>query len=433
MKTINTFAPSRPHKGQKAVLASLDAGQRFVLLRAGRKWRKTSLMISWLFEMAGKTGLVCPYVAPSRVMAKNIAWSDHVKRILNEFKNKGVSYKTNETELSVTLPNGGKVMLMGVENEEALRGISNWGAFCGDEIDDWEAEIWSAIVRPNLMVHKAQAILGGTPKGFRFMFSLEQNPDFKTFYFTSHDNPDLDAGELEALEKEYKQLGQDYYEQEILANYTKPVGTVYKEWDLNRQYLDIPYDETLPLYVTFDFGVNDPTSIVWIQPYGSETRVIDYYEASDANIEHFVSIVNAKPYKKPDLFTGDHAGNQRSLTTGTSPIQILRQKGIYLRTTPGIRLEEQIRQTHAKIPGLFVSTKAERFKDCLINYRYPTKRDTNFNQSNELPIHDEWSHGMRAFEYWVINSANLLSHDRSRVLNTVLAHNQQSSKDWSMG
>ena len=404
---VNVFAPTRPHEGQKKVLQALDAGQRFVLLRAGRKWRKTSLGISWLFEGALGSKLTCPYIAPNRVQAKNIAWDDHVSRILNEFRAKGVPYKTNETELSVEIAGAGKVQLFGVENKEALRGISNWGRVVCDEYDDWEEDIWPTIVRPNLMVHQAPAIIMGTPKGFRGLYKLEQNADFTAFHFTSYDNPDLPREELDRMVEEYKKLGEDYFRQEILAEYVKPVGVVYREWDMDRQYVPLDYDPNLPLHVSFDWGVNEPTAIVWIQPYGAETRVIDYYEASDASIEHFIQVLNAKPYKKPDLFTGDPSGRARTLTTGTSVIEMLAQKGIFVRTKDGVRIPDQVRIAHAKIPGLYVAKpQAEGFRDCLLNYRYPQKSANLVNQENEIPIHDRWSHGMRAFEYWAVNVAD---------------------------
>ncbi len=401
---FNSFAPTRPHTTQKEVLNALDEGARFVLLRAGRKWRKTSLGISWLFEGALSNNLVYPYIAPNRVQAKNICWDDHVTRILSELKTKGIPYKTNETELSVEIPGRGKVQLYGIENKEALRGISNWGRCVMDEYDDWEFDIYPTIIRPNLMVHKAPVLVMGTPKGFRGMFNMEENSDFKAFHFTSYDNPDLDREELESMVKEYKKLGEDYFNQEILAQYTKPVGIVYKNWDMENHYKPFEYNPDLPLHITLDFGVNDPTAIIWIQPSGSETRVVDYYEASDANIEHFISLINSKPYKKADLITGDPAGKARTLTTGTSVIEIMADKGIFVRTKDGVRIPDQIRIAHSKIPGLYVAKgRADGFKDCLLNYRYPTKSSNITNQENEIPIHDRWSHGMRAFEYWAVN------------------------------
>ncbi|HEX9059112.1 MAG TPA: hypothetical protein VF941_02940 [Clostridia bacterium] len=403
---LNIFYPTQPHPGQQEVLDAVDSGVRFIQLRAGRKWRKTSLLVSILFERALMTGLTCPYVCPNRTQAKNIAWNDHVQRILNGFKFEGVPFKKNETELSVTVPNGGKVILMGVENKEALRGISNWGFFCGDEYDDWAEDIFPTIIRPNLMVHKAPAILAGTPKGFRNLYRLEQGGMFKPFHHTSFENPELDREELDNLVSEYKEMGMGYYRQEILAEYEKPVGTVYAEWDMEKQYIPFAYNPLLPVHITWDFGVNDPTAIVVLQKFGMELRVIDYIEKTDSNLQFFAKWIDDLPYKPPELETGDIAGRARSLITGKSAIDELVALGHTIITMPIPDVPTQIRHTHKIIPRLFVNKanpNTERFVECLLNYKYPEKAENLVNQSNEVPIHDEFSHGMRALEYYCWN------------------------------
>lgn len=430
---INTFSPSMPHDGQKQVLAELDQGTRFIQLRAGRKWRKTSLVISWLFEMAGKTGLVCPYVAPNRVQAKNIAWSDHVQRILNHFKEIGMPYRKNEVELSITLPNNGKVQLLGVENAESLRGISNWGAFGGDEIDDWELDIWPTIIRPNLMTNKAPAIMAGTPKGFKQLYQLEQSGLFKTFHFTSMDNPELDPEELKSLVTEYQSMGMAYYRQEIMAEYEKPVGTVYEEWDMETRYIPFDYDPNLELHLSWDFGVNDPTVVLFLQPRGAELRLVDYYEATDANIEHFVQVIRSKPYKTASFEAGDIAGRARDLTSGKSPIEELGKMGHYVRTTSIPDIPSQIRTTHKFIPALYVSSSNQncvRFRDCLLNYKYPKKAENLINQSNEIPLHDQYSHAMRAFEYYCWNKGDLTPTFYQAPPDAIEYKNWSLSDDW---
>lgn len=402
---VNTFYPTRPHSKQKEVLSALDAGTRFVLLRAGRKFRKTSLIISWLIEKALETGLTCPYIAPNKIQARNIVWNDHIPRILRHFAEQGLKYKANEVENSIAFPQG-KLQLFGVENKEALRGISNWGALGADEYDDWEEDIWPTIIRPNLMTHKAPAIISGTPKGYRNLYRLEQSGLFKSFHFTSYDNPDLDPIELEAMVNEYKQMGESYFKQEIMAEYEKPTGAVYSDWDMERRYIEFDYDPNLPLHLSWDFGVNDPTSILFLQPNGSELRLVDYYEQSNANIEHFVQVINAKPYKTPVLETGDIAGRARTLTTGKSAIEELARLGHNVRTYPIPDIPSQIRNAHKFIPRLYVSKNnpnCERFMQCLVNYRYPEKPGNVINQSNETPIHDEYSHAMRAWEYYCWN------------------------------
>ncbi len=399
---INTFAPRKPHATQKLVLDALDKGQRFVMIRAGRKWGKTSLMVSWLFEKAFETGLVCTYIAPSRKQAKDIVWTDHIQRMINELKRNKIPYKPNETELSVTLPNGGKVQLHGVENKDALRGISNWGAVAMDEYDDWEEDIYPTIIRPNLITHSAPIIIGGTPKGFRNLYKIDKNPDFKCFHFRTHDNPDIKPEELKSLEREYMDMGMGYYRQEILAVYEKPYGIVYEEWPLEN-FVSCPYDPALPLYMSFDFGVNDPTAIVWVQRLGGEYHLIDYYEANNADVGHFSQVIKSKPYKTPELVCGDPAGKARSITTNTSPIEEYRKAGIYIRVKDGVKIPEQIRITHKYIKSLYVDIMQERFRELILNYRYPKKSEVLINQSNEIPVHDGYSHGMRALEYLFVN------------------------------
>lgn len=404
--TVNTFYPTRPHAKQLEVLKALDEGQRFILLRAGRKFRKTSLMISWLVEKALQTGLVAPYVAPNRIQAKNIVWGDHMPRLLDHFREQKVPFKVNESELSVRFANGGKVQLLGVDNKDTLRGISNWGAIACDEYDDWIEDIYPLIIRPNLITYKAPIIIGGTPKGYRNIYRLEQGKIFKAFHFTSMDNPDLDAKELQELVEEYKEMGEGYYRQEILAEYEKPQGTVYQEWDMPTRYLPFEYDPNLPVHLSWDFGVNDPTAIVFIQPHGSEIRVFDYYEASNSNIEHFAQWIASRPYKFPSFEAGDIAGRARELTSGKSVIDELAKLGHFIRTTPIPNINQQIRNAHKFIPRLFVSStnpNCERFMQCIVNYRYPSVKSTATDQENENPIHDEFSHAMRAFEYYCWN------------------------------
>lgn len=442
-KKLNLFAPSKPHAKQQEVLDALDSGERWILLRAGRKFRKTSLLISWALERAIKTGLTVPYIAPNRVQAKNIVWDDHIPRILNHFKEINFPYKLNETALTVEVPSitpeglefvGGKIQLHGVENAEALRGISNWSGVVGDEYDNWEEDIWPLIIRPNLIPHQAPAIMAGTPAGYGNLWRLENPKDseslFKSFHFTSYDNPDLAPEELEALVKEYKSMGEGYFRQEILAEYERPYGTVYEEWS-ETHFTEFDYDPFLPLHITMDFGVNDPTAIIWIQPNKGEFRVIDYYETADASVEHFAQVIRSKPYKKPDLITGDAAGKARSIVTNTSPIEEYAKYGLYIKTKDGLQIPDQVRITHKYIPSLYVNkTTAERFRDCLINYRYPTKKDSALNQSNEIPVHNQFSHGLRALEYYF---ANIDGGNMFKDNSGTAAINKMQRKKWSIG
>jgi hypothetical protein len=351
-----------------------------------------------MIDMAASKKRMVWYVAPTYKQSKLIAWS-----LLKEYMPPIARAVFNESELKCTLCNGSEIHLKGADNPDSLRGTKiDFAIF--DEVaffSSWR-ETWEAL-RPVLVDSKADCWFISTPNGFNHFYDMfyQQgfDDDYKSFHYTSYDNPYIDRDEIDKTKREMTDRS---FAQEFLAEFNKPQGTVYEEWDLSH-FKDVPYDINLPVHLSMDFGINDPTSIIWIQNTGSEYRVIDYYEANNANIDHFVSVIRSKPYKDPELITGDTAGNARSLTTGTSPIEIMAQKGLYVRTKAGVKIPDQIRMTHQIIPSLYVDKKCERFRDCLLNYKYPEIKETARNQENEIPIHDQYSHAMRALEYYSIN------------------------------
>lgn len=394
----------------------LHSCQSSLVAVCGRQIGKTIACVNELIKRAiANPGTRNWYVTNDYKQAKRNVWDLFKFYIPSELK-----AKFNEQELLIRFPNGSRIELIGVERAQTLRGaVVHFFIF--DEYADFPRGIYEEVFKPMGSTTAAQAWFIGTPKGLgNDMYDKFTLPDPKRVKFTFQ-SCEIRGDKVVSVLSSYAKIEElqhaldtairtgtmDVFEQEYLGKFTRPSGTVYKEWDI-AHFLPITYDPTLPLHITFDFGVNDPTAVIWIQPRGSETRIIDYYEASDANIEHFVAVINAKSYKPADMFTGDVAGNARELTSGLSPIAILGNKGMPVRTTHIPSVEAQIRATHAKIPGLFIdSERAGRFRDAILNYRYPEKKQGVLNQTNELPIHDEWSHPMRAFEYWVCNYAGL--------------------------
>lgn len=394
----------------------LDDTHRFKVINVGRRSGKTVLSIIKMIELC-RPGAIIWYVSPTYKQSKNIAWA-----LLKQYMPSVARANFNESELkcSVTAFEGCEIQLKGADNPDSLRGVKidfiifDECAFFTDWRRTWEA------LRPVLVDSRADCWFVSTPNGFNHFYDLwvkkEVDSDYQSFHYTTYDNPYIDPVELEKVKIE---MDERSFGQEFLADFSRPAGTVYKEWSLDN-YKPIEYDANLPLHITFDWGINDPTSIIWLQPSGGEVRVIDYYEASDANIEHFVSVLGSKPYKPADLYTGDPAGRARTLTTGTSVIELLAKKGIHVRMRDGVRIPDQIRVAHGFMPRLFVnSDKCDRFRDCLLNYSYPEKKESAVNQENEVPIHNEFSHAMRAFEYWAVNVGDILPKAKRTLLGYV--------------
>jgi len=380
---------------------------RFLVAVTGRQVGKTTAAVNELIKRAlTNQDSRNWYVTNDYMQAERNVWDMLKKYLLPE-----MGAKITEKPPVVKFPNGSKIELIGVQNAESLRGAAvNFMIL--DEYADFSRNIWTKVLEPMLITTKGDVWFVGTPKGmgndlYDKFFSNDKDITKSRIPACKMDGDKVISttsqfASIETIQKSYDQSPKDAFDQEYLAEFTRPSGTVYSDWPLEN-FKEVNYDTSLPLHATIDFGVNDPTSIIWLQPNGSEYRVIDYYEANNANIEHFISVINSKPYKTIELFTGDIAGTARTLTTGTSPIEIMAQKGIYVRTKAGVKIPDQIRSVHGIIKSLFVSKELTRFRDCLLNYRYPEIKDTARNQENEIPIHDEFSHAMRALEYYAVN------------------------------
>lgn len=239
-------------------------------------------------------GRTWAFVLPFQDQARESVWNDHVRRALEEFDRKGFPYKKNETSMSLSFPGHGRFKLYGSDNDAALRSISNWGGIVVDEYDDCLPDLWDLTIRPNLMVHRAWAIVMGTPKGKKQIYRLEQEGIFKVFHYSSYDNPDLPKQELDELVLEYKKRGEDYYLQEIMAEYRKPVGVIFPEFEQSVHVVDpFPIPETWDVYRSIDLGENNPTACAWIavDPDGNWYVFDEYYEQNKPTELHAESIL----------------------------------------------------------------------------------------------------------------------------------------------
>lgn len=382
---------------------------RFLVAVCGRQIGKTVASVNELIKRAIlNPGTRNWYVTNDYRQAKRNVWDLFPRYIPKEL---GATY--NNSDLVIRFPNGSKIELIGVENANSLRGAAVHFMIL-DEYADFPVNTWGEVLAPMFSTTNGSAWFMGTPKGFNHFYLLFQtdHPQWTKVRIPACEVKDGKIVKLtsqyavtDIIQTAFDTSTEEAFAQEYLGEFTKPSGTVYKEWPLDH-YMPIEYDPNLPLHISWDFGINDPTAIIWLQRQGGQFRVIDYYEASDGNIDHFIQVVRSKPYKSAELHTGDPAGKARAISTGLSPIEQLQNAGIFVRTKDGVKIQEQIAAAHKVVPSLYISSTNQncyRFRECIVNYRYPQKDERLVNQSNEVPIHDQYSHAMRALEYYAVN------------------------------
>lgn len=260
------------HTTQKIVAKDTH---RFRVCCNGRRWGKTTLAIEEIKGCALSKDARIAYIAPTYQQARDIAW-EALKRELDP-----IIINVNESRLELKVRNikGGEsiIILRGWESIETLRG-QKLDFVVIDEVammrNFWEN--WEEVIRPTLTDNRGHGLFISTPKGFNHFYELfskdpnqpevegvEKDDDYRSFHFTTSDNPHMPPDEIEKAQKE---LSETRFGQEYLADFRKVEGLVYKEFDRNK-HLFTDYNDIPSSNLTFggiDFGFTNPSVVVEI-------------------------------------------------------------------------------------------------------------------------------------------------------------------------
>jgi hypothetical protein len=368
---------------------------RFRVVNCGRRFGKTTYAIEEIKGRAISRPSRIAYFATTFAQAHDIAWEMLRKEMLP------ITINANETrmELRVKTLVGGEsiIQLRGWESVETARG-QKFDLLIPDEIASYRNWLsnWQEVLRPTLTDTKGEALFLSTPKGFNHfydLFNLEQtDSDYKSFHFTSFDNPHLP---MEEIEKARKELTEDRFAQEYLADFRKTEGLVYKEF--NRAiHLVAPNDiynrlrETTEYIAGIDFGFTNPTAVIHIKrDYDNTLWVVDEWykrEMTDAMVAEYVAGCKFNAvYPDPEA---------------PAAIKELKSRGVNIREV--IKNKDSIKNGINKIREMFktgkllISTQCPNLIYELETYSYPEKKDQR--NENELPIKDN-DHALDALRY----------------------------------
>lgn len=239
----------------------------------------------------------CLYVALTRASAKRIMWKDVLKTIDRE---QGLQCKFNETELSITLPNGSVIYLLGMDADEQEKDKALGQKFAAVVIDEAASynvdlhEMVYGILKPATADYRGVIAMIGTPgnmkRGLFYDLTIGQDPSvpgrwekmgWSCHRWSAFDNPhmaDKWKAEIEDLRLANPNIEQTpLFQQHYLGKWvTDDTKLVYK-FDSSRNVFD-----ELPVlkgnlrwrYVLgIDLGFNDPTAWV-VCAYNDSDRVL---------------------------------------------------------------------------------------------------------------------------------------------------------------
>jgi PBSX family phage terminase large subunit len=340
------------------------------------------------------------YFAPTRDDAREITWSMLIKKCENV-----ITYK-NESLLQIKImtQDGGESMIAlygweSVQERGKGRGLANDFIVC-DEVSSYRNFWigWNEVLSPTLIDRKGSAMFISTPKGFNHFYDLYgmelKDPNYKSFHFTSFDNPYIPA---EEIEREKLSKPEDTFAQEYMADFRKQQGLVYKEFSRERHVYDTAPDSFVESFAGIDFGFTNPTAVIHVKRDSDENYYVteEWYKTgrTEEQIAEYVKSCRFNQvYPDPE---------------SPSAIEVLNSKGI--NVVEVIKNKDSIKNGIDRVRQLLKQGKLRIHKSCvnliseLETYSYPEKRPDHNEDENPIKEHD---HALDALRYALCTNKN---------------------------
>lgn len=390
------------NKGYKRVLAILPR-------RAGKDITAFNLMIR---EALRKIGVYF-YIFPTYSSGRKILWDSITNdgmRILDYIPSALIESK-NEQQMRIRFKNGSVIQIVGSDSyDTSLVGTNPRGVvFSEYALTDPRAY---QFVRPILTANDGWLIVISTPRGKNHLWELyniaQNNKDIWFSYkLTVEDTGHIDIAEIEK-ERLSGEMSDDLIQQEYYTSFDMGVEGAYYAKYLDRMKLKtqigmVPWESAFKVHTAWDLGMRDSTAIIFFQVIGQTVRIIDCYEKSKEGLEHYVQVLESKPYSY-GKHIAPHDIKVRELGSGITRIEKARQLGIKFTVADDVSIIDGIEAVRSAFAKTWMDEKlcAPLIK-ALENYRqeYDVKRKVYKSQ----PLHDNSSHFADAMRYLCVSLA----------------------------
>ena len=384
------------HKCQKIIAKDTH---RFRVVNCGRRFGKTVLACEEMIGVAiAKKNRRVIYYAPTRDDARDIMWSMLVKRC------EKIAVYTNESRLELKIKTQDKgeslIVLYGweaVQERQKGRGLANDFIVC-DEVSQYRNFWigWNEVLSPTLIDRKGSALFISTPKGYNHFYDLynlqEKDPHFKSYHFTSYDNPHIP---FEELERERATKSEDVFAQEFLGDWRKTSGLVYKEFNRPAVVTSDEPKKVVEIVAGIDWGYTAPASAHRYRIDGDNNYWIDseFYHTGRTTEQ----IVESVKLMMPARVFPDPAEPDRNETANRMGLNVM-------------EVSKDVEAGIDCVRTLFKQGRIHIHPDCknlimeLETYHYPDKR-TGQNE-NEAPVKED-DHCMDEMRYVLYNLEKL--------------------------
>ena len=313
----------------------------------------------------------------------------------------GINYELNKTIHIIKLFNGSEIIMRSMSRPETIIGYSVFRSHV-DEIDIMILVKAEDIHKKIIARNRAKVFSGGELQENRISFYTTPDHGFKSFTYSrwannetekykyirasTDSNPHNPPDYVEILRETYSDEYVDAYINGIWCNLL--TGTVYRNFDRDRNSSEEEIKGKEALYIGMDFNVTKMASTIYVKR-GREKKYSDKHKgpgfsfhATDEFYDIFDTpdMINAIKERYPDnpkiVYPDASGDNRKSVDATKTDISLLKEHKFSVRvkkTNPLIR-ERVLSLNLAFLHGLvFVNTKkCKRITECLEQQPYGT-------------------------------------------------------------
>lgn len=403
----------RPRPYQMAAWKYLENGGRHAELIWHRRSGKDEISLHRTAIAAHERIAGYWHMLPEAAQARKAIWeaiNPHTgERRIDEAFPPAIRETTREQEMFIKFKCGSTWQVVGSDNFNSLIGSPPVGIV----YSEWALAnpMARAMLRPIILENKGWQIFITTPRGknhaYRTFKAAEKNESAFAQKLTVHDTGTLSPEDLEVERQAYiddfdEDQGTALFEQEYLCSFDAAIlgayyGKLLQTAEKEGRICNVPYEPGLPVHTAWDLGIGDSTAIWFVQQHAMECRVIDFYEASGAGLDHYAKVLREKPYAYGEHIL-PHDVMVSDLSTGRTRYQTLAGLGISARVLGREGVDDGIQAARRLIPQCwFDEKKCEHGLDALRQYR--REYDDKLKTFRDRPLHDWTSHAADAFRY----------------------------------
>ena len=275
------------------------------------------------------------------------------------------------------------------------------------EITASESEVYDFVIPDTHSFFSNGYLSHNTPRGKNHFYELYQmaihNPEWFVYKLTLDDTKHIPLIEIER-ERAEGIMSEDLIQQEYYTSFEMGVEGSYYAKYMDRMRLKgqigmVPWEPAFKVHTAWDLGVRDSTCIIFFQTIGTTVRIIDCYDKNKEGLEHYVGVINSKPYSY-GKHIAPHDIKVREFGTGFTRLEKARQLGITFIVAPDLSIMDGIEAVRSSLAKIWIDEKCVPLIKSLEGYRQEFDAKRRVYKQN--PLHDQNSHYADSFRYLCI-------------------------------